>query len=157
MSRFLRSHILLYLAPGLTPSAPRTFQHSSQPTFKTAELPSRPIQTLLQTMDAKMDVDVGKIPEPHRLSPTSDPGSIPTLDGWIENLMNCKQLAENDVQRLCDRVSTVNAGSSGLCPGCDTDCSPTGSRGASRGVECPASGMVFLHVNLRFHLLIHHP
>ena len=55
-----------------------------------------------------MDVDVGKIPEPHRLSPTSDPDSIPTLDGWIENLMNCKQLAENDVQRLCDRVRTLD-------------------------------------------------
>ncbi len=51
-----------------------------------------------------MDVDVGKMPEPHRLSPTTDPGSIPTLDGWIENLMNCKQLAEIDVSRLCDRV-----------------------------------------------------
>lgn len=58
-------------------------------------------------MDTKMDVDVGKSPEPHRLSPTSDPGSIPTLDGWIENLMNCKQLAENDVQRLCDRVCAL--------------------------------------------------
>jgi serine/threonine-protein phosphatase 2A catalytic subunit len=56
-------------------------------------------------MDSKMDIDVGKAPEPHRLSPTSDPGSIPTLDGWIDNLMNCKQLAENDVSRLCDRVS----------------------------------------------------
>ena len=55
-------------------------------------------------MDTKMDVDVGKVPEPHRLSPTSEPASIPTLDGWIESLMNCKQLAENDVQRLCDRV-----------------------------------------------------
>lgn len=55
-------------------------------------------------MDSKMDVDMGKLPEPHRLSPTSEPQSIPTLDGWIENLMNCKQLAENDVQRLCDRV-----------------------------------------------------
>ena len=55
-------------------------------------------------MDSKMDVDVGKMPEPHRLSPTSDPGSIATLDGWIESLMNCKQLAESDVSRLCDRV-----------------------------------------------------
>ena len=34
--------------------------------------------------------------------------SIPTLDGWIENLMNCKQLAENDVQRLCDKVRASN-------------------------------------------------
>lgn len=56
-------------------------------------------------MDSKMDVDVGKLPEPHRLSPVSEPASIPTLDGWIESLMSCKQLAENDVQRLCDRVS----------------------------------------------------
>ena len=54
-----------------------------------------------------MEIDVNKAPEPHRLSPTSDPGSIPTLDGWIENLMNCKQLAENDVSRLCDRVSSL--------------------------------------------------
>ena len=51
-----------------------------------------------------MDVDVGKAPEPHQLSPATEPASIPTLDGWIENLMNCKQLAENDVGRLCDRV-----------------------------------------------------
>lgn len=51
-----------------------------------------------------MDVDMGKLPEPHRLSPATEPASIPTLDGWIESLMSCKQLAENDVQRLCDRV-----------------------------------------------------
>ena len=56
-----------------------------------------------------MEIDVGKAPEPHRLSPTTDPGSIPTLDGWIENLMNCKQLAENDVSRLCDRVSLLHS------------------------------------------------
>ena len=59
-------------------------------------------------MDSKMDVDIGKLPEPHRLSPATEPQSIPTLDGWIENLMNCKQLAENDVQRLCDRVRLGN-------------------------------------------------
>ena len=57
-----------------------------------------------------MDVDIGKVPEPHQLSPTSEPASIPTLDGWIEKLMNCKQLAENDVQRLCDRVRCVGSG-----------------------------------------------
>lgn len=51
-----------------------------------------------------MDVDLGKVPEPPKLSPTTEPAPIPTLDGWIESLMNCKQLAENDVQRLCDRV-----------------------------------------------------
>lgn len=51
-----------------------------------------------------MDLDVGRVPEPHQLSPATEPASIPTLDGWIESLMNCKQLAESDVQRLCDRV-----------------------------------------------------
>ena len=51
-----------------------------------------------------MDVDVSKPSEPHRLSLTTDTGSIPTLDGWIESLMNCKQLSEADVSRLCDRV-----------------------------------------------------
>lgn len=58
-------------------------------------------------MDSKMDVDLGKLPEPNRLSPATEPASIPTLDGWIENLMSCKQLAENDVQRLCERVCNV--------------------------------------------------
>ncbi|KAI4240494.1 MAG: hypothetical protein L6R40_005086 [Gallowayella cf. fulva] len=58
-------------------------------------------------MDTKMDIDLGKIPEPPKLSPAAEPASIPTLDGWIESLMNCKQLAENDVQRLCDRAREV--------------------------------------------------
>lgn len=52
-----------------------------------------------------MDVDVGKPAQPHGLSPVTDSQSIPTLDGWIESLMDCKQLAESDVSRLCDRVS----------------------------------------------------
>ena len=51
-----------------------------------------------------MDVDVGKNPEPHQLSPATEPATIPTLDGWIENLMSCKQLSETDVRRLTDRV-----------------------------------------------------
>ena len=47
-----------------------------------------------------------KISEPMQLSsmPPSEPASIPTLDGWIESLMNCKQLTESDVQRLCEKV-----------------------------------------------------
>ena len=87
-----------------------------------------------------MDVDIGKLPEPHRLSPATEPASIPTLDGWIESLMNCKQLAENDVQRLCDRVcrgasrniiaSTWLGADAGL-----------GSRGTTGRVKCPASGV----------------
>ncbi|OCT44489.1 Serine/threonine-protein phosphatase PP2A catalytic subunit [Cladophialophora carrionii] len=52
-----------------------------------------------------MDVDVGKPAQPHGLSPATDAQSIPTLDGWIESLMDCKQLSEADVSRLCDRVS----------------------------------------------------
>lgn len=48
--------------------------------------------------------DVGRTVEPTGLSPVAEPASIPTLDGWIENLMACKQLAEVDVQRLCDKV-----------------------------------------------------
>lgn len=54
-------------------------------------------------MDTNME-DVGRVPSPTRLSPAAEPASIPTLDGWIENLMACKQLAEVDVQRLCDKV-----------------------------------------------------
>lgn len=55
-----------------------------------------------------MEIDAARSPEPHHLSPTTDPGSIPTLDGWIENLMSCKQLAEEDVRRLCDRVRDLS-------------------------------------------------
>lgn len=52
-------------------------------------------------MDTNME-DVGRVAE--KLSPVSEPASIPTLDGWIECLMTCKQLAESDVQRLCEKV-----------------------------------------------------
>ena len=55
-------------------------------------------------MDNTMEIDTARSPEPHHLSPITDSGSIPTLDGWIESLMTCKQLAEDDVRRLCDRV-----------------------------------------------------
>ena len=54
--------------------------------------------------------DVGRAPAD--VSPVqTEPASISTLDGWIENLMKCKQLAENDVQRLCDKVSDRSASS----------------------------------------------
>ncbi|KAJ5924559.1 serine/threonine-protein phosphatase PP2A catalytic subunit [Penicillium verhagenii] len=58
-------------------------------------------------MDNNMEIDTARSPEPHRLSPVTDTGSIPTLDGWIESLMTCKQLAEEDVRRLCDRAREV--------------------------------------------------
>lgn len=54
-------------------------------------------------MDTNME-DVGRAPAD--VSPVlNEPATIPTLDGWIESLMGCKQLAEADVQRLCDKVS----------------------------------------------------
>ncbi len=56
-------------------------------------------------MDIKME-DVGKGPESHESVPITEAPSLPTLDGWIESLMTCKQLSEGDVQRLCDKVGT---------------------------------------------------
>jgi serine/threonine-protein phosphatase 2A catalytic subunit len=55
-------------------------------------------------MDTNME-DV-KMPEPMQMSsaPATEPATISTLDGWIESLMSCKQLAESDVQRLCEKV-----------------------------------------------------
>lgn len=55
-------------------------------------------------MDVKMDIDTDRTVQPQDLSPITDAETIPTLDGWIERLMKCQQLAESDVQRLCDRV-----------------------------------------------------
>lgn len=47
----------------------------------------------------------GKMPEPHQLSNVpAEPIAIPTLDSWVDSLMDCKQLAEQDVQKLCDKV-----------------------------------------------------
>ena len=48
--------------------------------------------------------DVGRVPEGLAAAPPMEPTTIPTLDGWIESLMACKQLAESDVQRLCEKV-----------------------------------------------------
>ena len=47
--------------------------------------------------------DVGRVPT-ELVSANLEPATIPTLDGWIESLMQCKQLAESDVQRLCEKV-----------------------------------------------------
>lgn len=53
-------------------------------------------------MDTNME-DVGRVPA-ELTSSNNEPATIPTLDGWIESLMQCKQLAEVDVQRLCEKV-----------------------------------------------------
>lgn len=57
-----------------------------------------------------MDTNMEDVPRaPADVSPVqTEPASIPTLDGWIESLMTCKQLAEGDVQRLCDKVRDEN-------------------------------------------------
>lgn len=57
-----------------------------------------------------MDTNMEDVPRaPADISPVqTEPASIPTLDGWIESLMTCKQLAEGDVQRLCDKVSNIH-------------------------------------------------
>lgn len=54
-------------------------------------------------MDTNME-DIGKMGEAAPMTTPIDPPSVPTLDGWIENLMACKQLSEADVQRLCEKV-----------------------------------------------------
>jgi hypothetical protein len=59
-------------------------------------------------MDTNME-DVGRVPESHAPTTPSEPATIPTLDGWIESLMQCKQLAESDVQRLCEKVCLISA------------------------------------------------
>jgi serine/threonine-protein phosphatase 2A catalytic subunit len=57
-------------------------------------------------MDTNME-DVGRVPTELAPAPASEPTTIPTLDGWIESLMSCKQLAEADVQRLCEKAREV--------------------------------------------------
>ena len=54
-----------------------------------------------------MDVDSDtKIPAPSATLP--DAAHVGTVDGWIETLMQCKQLSEADVQRLCEKVSLAH-------------------------------------------------
>ena len=54
-------------------------------------------------MDSPMQ-DADRIPEPQAPAAPLEPTTIPLLDGWIEGLMKCKQLTEQEVQRLCDKV-----------------------------------------------------
>ena len=50
--------------------------------------------------DTNME-DVGKVE--HTLGDPVDPPNIGTLDSWVEGLMACKQLSEDEVRRLCER------------------------------------------------------
>lgn len=58
--------------------------------------------------------DAGKVE--HTLGASTDPPSIPTLDGWIESLMQCKQLSEEDVRRLCEKAREVLQDESNVQP-----------------------------------------
>lgn len=58
-------------------------------------------------MDTNME-DVGRAPAEASPVLNFEPTTIPTLDVWIESLMSCKQLAEADVQRLCDKVRRLS-------------------------------------------------
>jgi hypothetical protein len=94
-------------------------------------------------MDTDM-ADVSKVPD-HHLS-LSDPGAIPTLDSWIDSLMSCKQLAESDVQRLCDKVGMTMWRQEKEClyALCSFDAEilrKLGKGSAARRVKCSASGM----------------
>jgi len=56
-------------------------------------------------MDVKME-DAEKMSEVREGTPVpaTEAPTIGVLDSWIDSLMNCKQLSETDVQRLCEKV-----------------------------------------------------
>jgi serine/threonine-protein phosphatase 2A catalytic subunit len=54
--------------------------------------------------DTNME-DVGKVE--HTLGDPVDPPNIGTLDSWVEGLMSCKQLSEDEVRRLCEKAREV--------------------------------------------------
>jgi len=58
--------------------------------------------------------DAGKVE--HTLGASTDPPSVPALDGWIESLMQCKQLSEEDVRRLCEKAREVLQDESNVQP-----------------------------------------
>ena len=52
----------------------------------------------------------------HTLGGSFEPPSTGNLDGWIENLMQCKQLSEEDVRRLCEKAREVLQDESNVQP-----------------------------------------
>lgn len=93
-----------------------------------------------------MDLDVGKTPPPAYVSNLRDSSSINELDGWIETLMTCKQLSEDNVQRLCEKVShsmcpnILGKGEGGLTCQMADPRPYVGSRDFTRRVKRPTSG-----------------
>jgi len=61
-------------------------------------------------MDVKME-DAEKMSEVREGTPVpaTEAPTIGVLDSWIDSLMNCKQLSETDVQRLCEKVCGVRS------------------------------------------------
>jgi hypothetical protein len=58
---------------------------------------------IMNSMDTNME-DV-KMPELQQMPQSPiEPTTTATLDSWIAGLLDCKQLAEKDVQRLCEKV-----------------------------------------------------
>lgn len=53
--------------------------------------------------------DVGRSPPPISSIAVADSGNINELDAWIGTLMQCKQLSEMDVQRLCEKVRSISS------------------------------------------------
>jgi len=65
----------------------------------------------MDNMDINME-DV-KMPEAHQVPQSPlEPTTIPVLDTWIGGLLDCKQLSEKDVQRLCEKVPLTDRPSS---------------------------------------------
>ena len=63
--------------------------------------------------DTNME-DVGKVE--HTLGDPVDPPNIGTLDSWVESLMACKQLSEDEVRRLCEKAREVLQDESNVQP-----------------------------------------
>jgi serine/threonine-protein phosphatase 2A catalytic subunit len=66
-------------------------------------------------MDTNME-DV-KMPEVHQIPQTPlEPPTVAVLDSWIGGLLSCKQLSEQEVQRLCDKAREVLSEESNVQP-----------------------------------------
>jgi hypothetical protein len=97
-------------------------------------------------MDINME-DVGRVPEPSKLSPATEPASISTLDGWIERLMKCQQLAEVDVQRLCEKVCLAHQNGGIIWRSLKANKSVPGKRSFAGGIQCPTSSKFYFAVS----------
>lgn len=96
-------------------------------------------------MDTNME-DVSKVPDLPQATTPTEPPNIPTLDGWIESLMACKQLSEGDVQRLCEKAREVLQDESNVQPVVRRPISPT-TQTADSCRNAPSQSVVIYTVN----------